>query len=85
MLHFGARHAQYRVWIEVRTLSTARVCRDMRWERGYQVWCSTLPLPSPLPVQSGEPGVVWLSGLHIPESYYLSALLQVRRGSGAVH
>lgn len=40
MLHFGARHSQYRAWIE-----------------------------------SGEPGVMWLSGLHIPESY-LSALVQ---------
>lgn len=32
------------------------------------------PLPSPQ-VTEGEPGVMWLSGLHIPESY-LTALVQ---------
>lgn len=35
----------------------------------------SLQLPPSLQVTEGEPNVMWLSGLHIPESY-LTALVQ---------
>ncbi|KAF6080975.1 dynein axonemal heavy chain 10 [Phyllostomus discolor] len=57
-------------WSRPRLLATCATCV---FNHEPTVW-SALTLP-PLQVTEGEPGVMWLSGLHIPESY-LTALVQ---------
>lgn len=76
MIHFLKRNQQYLKWVSCVGKMTKCQPIYLHW---HDNWVAAAVVPSWyisfIQVNEGEPYVMWLSGLHIPESY-LTALVQ---------
>lgn len=82
MIHFNRRYKQYSSWVRTGPHSHRHyigIYSILELHMDFQMVCLIVDISCCVlcvyQVDEGEPNVMWLSGLHIPESY-LTALVQ---------